>query len=113
MKRTLITAAEGEISVVIGSVVQIELKAKPVGDFLCAPLKPDQVSRCISHVGLPTVGVVFANNDFQPGDTNFCFDHVSEAFCSDAFLDHNEVPQDGNVRVIRARKSKRSVKKYG
>ena len=46
--------------------MQVELKAKPLSDFFDAPLITDQIAGCRDNIGLPSVGMVPANNDFQP-----------------------------------------------
>ena len=79
--------------VVIRSVAQIELDAKSMGNFFGAPLISDQVAWRGDNIGLPSVGVVLANNDLQTGRSDFCGDHLSETSCGDVFLDHDDVPQ--------------------
>jgi hypothetical protein len=46
------------------SVAQIELSAKPIGDFLGASLIPDQIARRGKNRRLKTEGVILANNNF-------------------------------------------------
>jgi hypothetical protein len=78
---------------VIESVAQIELNAKPVSNFFRASLVSDQIARRGNNIGLPSVGVVSANEDLQSGGSDFRGDHLSEISCGDAFLDHDEFPK--------------------
>jgi hypothetical protein len=80
------------------SIAQIELNAKAMGNLFCAPLISDQVAWRGNNIGLPPVGMILADNDLQTGSSDFRSDHLSEAFCGDAFLDHGEFPQGGSNR---------------
>ena len=77
----------------ISSVAQIELNAKPMGNFFCAPLISDQVAWRGNNIGLPPVGMILANDDLQTGSSNFRGNHLGETSCGDAFLDHDEFPR--------------------
>jgi hypothetical protein len=95
------------------SIAQIELNAKAMGNLFCAPLISDQVAWRGNNIGLPPVGMILADNDLQTGSSDFRSDHLSEAFCGDAFLDHGEFPKAEVTVTIRSSKSERSVKKHG
>jgi hypothetical protein len=80
---------------VIRSIAQIELHAKPMGNFFRAPLISDQVARRGNYIGLPPVGMILANSDLQTGHSDFRCDHLSETSCGDAFLEHDKSPENG------------------
>ena len=75
------------------SVAQIELSAKPIGDFLGASLIPDQIARRGKNRRLKTEGVILAHNNFQIRDSDLPGDHLGELMCSDLFSDHGEIPR--------------------
>jgi hypothetical protein len=83
---------------VISSVEQIELNAKPMSNIFGTPLVSDQVAWRGNNIGLPSVGMILADNDLQTGHSDFRSDNLSEASCSDAFLDHGKFPQGGSNR---------------
>jgi hypothetical protein len=75
------------------SVAQIELSAKPIGDFLGASLIPDQIARRGKNRRLKTEGVILAHNNFQIRDSDLPADHLGELLCSDVFSNHGEIPR--------------------
>jgi hypothetical protein len=75
------------------SVAQIELSAKPIGDFLGASLIPDQIARRGKNRRLKTEGVILAHNNFQIRDSDPPGDHLGELLCSDVFSNHGEIPR--------------------
>jgi hypothetical protein len=76
-----------------GSVAQIKLSAKPIGDFLGASLIPDQIARRGKNRRLKTEGVILAHNNFQIRDSDLPGDHLGELLCSDVFSNHGEIPR--------------------
>jgi hypothetical protein len=76
-----------------GSVAQIELSAKPIGDFLGASLIPDQIARRGKNRRLKTEGVILAHNNFQIRDSDLPGDHLGELLCSGVFSNHGEIPR--------------------
>jgi len=75
------------------SVAQIELSAKPIGDFLGASLIPDQIARRGNNRWLKTEGVILAHNNLQIRDSDLPGDHLGELLCSDVFSNHGEIPR--------------------
>jgi hypothetical protein len=74
-------------------VAQIELSAKPIGDFLGASLIPDQIARRGNNHRLKTEGMILAHNNFQIRDGDLPGDHLGELLCSDVFSNHGEIPR--------------------
>ena len=61
-----------------GSTAQIELEAEAICDLFHATLEADQVARCGNNIGLPSVSMILANNDFHTSCADLAFDHTGE-----------------------------------
>jgi hypothetical protein len=70
-----------------------------MSNFFCASLVADQIARSRNDIGLPSVDMIPANEDLQPGGSDFRGDHLGEISCGDAFLDHVEFPENKNYRA--------------
>jgi hypothetical protein len=71
---------------------QIELEAEAICDLFRAALEADQVARCGNNIGLPSVSMILANNDFHTSCADLAFDHTGKLHGTNALSNHGEAP---------------------